>query len=231
MMLTIDRKAFIDILSEGNDRIGGAMLPPPEGIWGLSAEQLADLPGYGGDIEKNREEGRKIMRELGYGPDKPLEVKVATRNLPLYRDPAVILIDHLKQVYIEGELDVVETSLWYAQMTRKDFTVAMNVSGIGIDDPDMCSTRTMPAAPSATTPTIAIGTAGEVRRAVGDAGPGRAQEAGVGDRPRAAAGRGPAGHLPHPGRIPAGRPIVKGITLAQNSQYNHWRLEDAWLDK
>jgi peptide/nickel transport system substrate-binding protein len=26
-------------------------------------------------------------------------------------------------------------------------------------------------------------------------------------------------------------PHVKGITLHQNSQYNHWRLEDAWLDK
>jgi len=26
-------------------------------------------------------------------------------------------------------------------------------------------------------------------------------------------------------------PHVKGIKLHQNSQYNHWRLEDAWLDK
>ena len=26
-------------------------------------------------------------------------------------------------------------------------------------------------------------------------------------------------------------PYVKGITLAENSQYNHWRFEDAWLDK
>lgn len=26
-------------------------------------------------------------------------------------------------------------------------------------------------------------------------------------------------------------PYVKGITLAQNAIYNHWRMEDAWLDK
>jgi len=26
-------------------------------------------------------------------------------------------------------------------------------------------------------------------------------------------------------------PWVKGLALASNSQYNHWRLEDAWLDK
>jgi hypothetical protein len=30
---------------------------------------------------------------------------VTTRNLPFYRDPAVLLIDQLKQVYIDGELE------------------------------------------------------------------------------------------------------------------------------
>jgi hypothetical protein len=35
-------------------------------------------------------------RLLGYRPDKRLAVTVSTRNLPPYRDPAVILIDQLK---------------------------------------------------------------------------------------------------------------------------------------
>jgi peptide/nickel transport system substrate-binding protein len=26
-------------------------------------------------------------------------------------------------------------------------------------------------------------------------------------------------------------PYVRGLTLAANSQYNHWRFEDVWLDK
>ena len=26
-------------------------------------------------------------------------------------------------------------------------------------------------------------------------------------------------------------PYVKGLTIAENSQYNHWRMEDVWLDK
>jgi Bacterial extracellular solute-binding proteins, family 5 Middle/Pentapeptide repeats (8 copies) len=33
MALSLDRKAFIDILREGQGDIGGAMLPPPEGVW------------------------------------------------------------------------------------------------------------------------------------------------------------------------------------------------------
>jgi peptide/nickel transport system substrate-binding protein len=44
------------------------------------------------------------MQGLGYAANKPLKLKVATRNIPLYRDPAVILVDQLKKIYVEGEL-------------------------------------------------------------------------------------------------------------------------------
>src|SRR5437764_14723034 len=63
MQLTIDRKSFIDILSEGQGDISGAMLPPPGGLWGLPPEILATLPGYGADIAKNRDEARKLMEK------------------------------------------------------------------------------------------------------------------------------------------------------------------------
>ena len=86
--------------------------------------------------QKNRAEARKIMEKLGYGPDKRLEVKVSTRNVASYRDPAVILIDQLKEIYIDGELDTVETANWHAKVTRKDYTVALNATGSGVDDPD-----------------------------------------------------------------------------------------------
>ena len=41
--------------------------------------------------------GGFIMQKLGYGPDKPLNIKVTTRDWFVYRDPAVLLIDQLKQ--------------------------------------------------------------------------------------------------------------------------------------
>ena len=63
------------------------------------------------------------MEKLGYGPDKRLAIKVSTRNIPAYRDPAVILIDQLKEIYIDGELDTIETANWHAKVTRKDYTV------------------------------------------------------------------------------------------------------------
>ena len=136
MALALDRKAFVDILSEGKDDIGGSMLPPPAGVWGMPPEMLKTIPGYGPDIQANRAQARKLMEKLGYGPDKRLSIKVSTRNINVYRDPAVILIDQLKDIYIDGELEVVETSNWHSKVTRKDYAVGLNLTGSSVDDPD-----------------------------------------------------------------------------------------------
>ena len=137
MALALDRKAFIDILSGGKADISGVMLPPPEGVWGMPPEVMQTLPGYGADVEKSRAEARKIMEGLGYSEAKPLKVKVSTRNIAIYRDPAVILIDQLKKIHIDGELEVVDTSIWHAKVTRGDYSVGLNLTGVGVDDPDV----------------------------------------------------------------------------------------------
>ena len=136
MALTVDRHAFIDTLTQGKGDIGGAMLPPPEGIWGMPPEMAKQLPGYDPDVEKNRAEARKLMEKNGYGPNKRLALKVSTRNIPPYRDPAVILIDQLKQIYIDAELEPVDSPAWFPKVARKDFTIGLNLTGYGIDDPD-----------------------------------------------------------------------------------------------
>ena len=68
VVLALDRRPFIDILSEGQGEIGGIMLPPPEGVWGMPPEVLQTLSGYATDVQKNRQEARTIMEGLGYGP-------------------------------------------------------------------------------------------------------------------------------------------------------------------
>jgi len=84
--LAIDRKAFVDILTEGQGKIGGAMLPPPEGLWGMPPEMLQTLPGFGPDVAKNRAEAREIMKKLGLWPGQKARVKVSARNVPSFRD-------------------------------------------------------------------------------------------------------------------------------------------------
>lgn len=136
LALTLDRQAFIDILTEGKGAIGGSMQPPPEGVWGMPDSMLADLPGYGPDPEANRAEARKIMASLGYGPDKRLKLKVSARNIPAHRDPGILLVDSLKHIYIDAELEPVDTASWFPKIARKDYAIGPNITCGAVDDPD-----------------------------------------------------------------------------------------------
>ena len=229
--LSIDHQAYVDILSEGRFGLGGAMLIPPAGAWGTTAEQLAEagVEGWAGTVEQRREEARRLMRQAGHGPDNPLRVKVSTRDIPTYRDPAVIMIDQLKAIHIEGELQTLDTAIWYTTLQRGAWTIAMNQNGAAIDDPDVIlfenyvcggdrnyprycnqelqrrfeeqSATTDPEARRRLVREIDIQLQRDVARPI----------------------------LYHSGGATCRWPHVRGISLARNSIYNHWRLEEAWL--
>ena len=133
--LAIDRDAVIKSIHRGRAFKGGAMMPPPWGVWGIPAKELQSAPGYG-EVEKNREDARSLMKELGYSKEKPLKVKLSTRSISIYVDTAVLVIDHLKHVYIDATLDQVETGNWHAKVAKRDYQIALNLTGVGIDDPD-----------------------------------------------------------------------------------------------
>jgi len=182
-------------------------------------------------VDKNRVEARKIMESLGYGPDKRVSVKVAARNIPFYRDPAVILIDQLKQIYIEGELDPIETANWFSKVARKDYQIGTNLTASGVDDPDQQFYENY--------------ACGSERNYTGYCNP-ELQK--LFDRQSAEADQEKRKRLvweidkklqedvarpiiDHRRGGTCWQPEVKGITLMVNSQINGWRFEDVWLDK
>jgi peptide/nickel transport system substrate-binding protein len=222
MAFSLDRKAFIEIQSQGTNKAGGIMLPPPEGRWGMPKEILETIPGYGPDVDRNRVEGRKIMEGLGYTADKPLRIKLATRNIPSYRDPAVILIDHLKQVHIAAELEPLETAIWYNRLTKRDFNVALNVQGVGIDDPDVVLYETF-AEKSDRNYTNYRNP--EIEKLFDE----QSQTADYEDRRLQLDVARPV--IAHDWGGTCWQPYVKGLNLAVNTIYNHWRFEDVWLDR
>jgi len=229
--LSLDREAFIDIISDGQGDIGGVMQPLPEGLWGMPPDVMTTLPGYDPDVRKNRSEAREIMGKLGYRPDKRLALKVSTRNIPPYRDPAVLLTDQLKEVFIDGELDIVETASWFPKVMRKDYKIGLNLTGGGVDDPDQQFYENY--------------ACGAPRNYTGYCNPEleklfdrQSTEADEGKRKklvweieRKLAEDGARPIIFYNRFAYCWQPQVKGWTMMVNSIINNWRMEDVWLDK
>jgi len=133
--LAMDRRAFVSSVLQGGAATGASMLPKPYGFWGLAERDLARLPGYGSAAE-NKTAARKLLTEAGYGPQKPLRVEMATRAIPTYMDFASFVVAELKQVGIEAALKQVETAQWHPMVTRREYQLGANVTGLGVDDPD-----------------------------------------------------------------------------------------------
>jgi peptide/nickel transport system substrate-binding protein len=231
LALALDRKAFIDIITQGQGDIGATMLPPPEGVWGMPAEILQTLPGYGLDVAKNRAEARKIMEKLGYGPNKRLAVTVSTRNIPPYRDPAAVLLGQLHEIYMDPELEPVDTTQWYPRLLRKDFTVGLNVTETGVDDPDqqfyenyVCgSERNYTGYCNREVDKL-------VDRQSMETDPEKRKKL-VWEIERKLVEDGARPVIFYPRGGTCRKPEVKGLTIMVNSIYNGWRMEDVWLDR
>ena len=231
MALALDRRAFIDILAQGAGDIGGAMQPAPDGVWGLPAAMLADVPGYGADVAASRAQARAIMRRLGYGPDKMISYKMSTRNLAVYRDPATILIDQLKGIYLDGELELTETATWVPKLIKRDFQVGLSVLGSGVDDPDVVFFQNH--------------VCGSARNYTGHCNPELDRRVELQSRePDQGKRRQMVWEIDLMLQQDLARPIlyhrkggtcwhpwVRGLTMMVNSQYNGWRMEEAWLDR
>ena len=216
MALALDRKAFIDILSRraGRDR-RRACSRRRTGYGACRRSMLQDAAGLRPRCRRRTApRPAQIMEKLGYGPDKRLAIKVSTRDLPPYRDPAVILIDQLKEIYIDGELEIDRHRRnWFPEdhaqgLHRRRSTCRRQRA----DDPDQSSREYSTAAARACNYNGYCNP--EVDKLIDQQSmrgrPGKAQAAGLGDRAQAGRGRRPAGHLLSTAAGPAGSPRSRG---------------------
>jgi peptide/nickel transport system substrate-binding protein len=231
MAQALDRQGMIDILSAGKASIAGAMMPLPEGGWGMPKEMVMALPGYGGDQAARQAEARSIMESLGYGPNKRLKVKVSTRDFQSFKDPAVLLVDQLNRIYFDAELEIIESAVWYGRITRGDYAVGLNLTGSGVDDPDV---------------TLVEGYACNSDRnytkycnpQVEKMLETQSQEADLAKRKhivwqieKILAEDVARPIILHNRGATCWHPHLKGHVLHENAIYNNWRFESVWLDK
>jgi peptide/nickel transport system substrate-binding protein len=229
--LVLDRKGFIDTLTHGKGDIGGALLAPPEGIWGMPAELQQQLPGYFPDVAKNRAEAKKLAEKSGYGPNNRLKITLSTRNIPPYRDPAVLLIDQLKEIYIDAELELIETANWYPKLVRKDYVIGLNLTGNGMDDPDQTFYENYTCGAQANPDGYCNAEIDKLIDAQSTEGDQEKRKRMVWDIERRLAEDVARPVIYHNRSGSCWQPYVKNYRLMLNSIYNGNRMEDVWLDK
>ena len=155
---------------------------------------------------------------------------MSARDLPYLRDPAVILIDQMKEVYIDGELETIDTTNWFPRVMRKDYIVGITGAPSG-PDPDQILR-------------LLYGCGGELNyngycspevdqlidRQSSEADPEKRKQL-VWQIERKLAEDVARPIIFYDRRATCWRPHVKGLTLLVNSLFNGWRMEDVSLGK
>jgi len=160
-----------------------------------------------------------------------MKLQVSTRNIATFRDPAVILLDQLKQIYIDADLDAVDTTQWYPKVRRRDYSIGLNLTGNGIDDPDQAFYENYACGSENNYYGYCNPKMDELfeRQSMEDDQEKRKQL--VWDIERRLAEDVARPVLFHNRSGTCWRPYVKGYVPMVNSIYNGLRMEDVWLDK
>jgi peptide/nickel transport system substrate-binding protein len=135
LSLAIDRHAYAKVVHQGEAVVGAAMSPRPYGMWGLLDRDLAALPGYGKPAD-DKAQARRRLAAAGFTAASPLRVEILTRALAIYLDFAAFVVGELKAVGVEPTLRQIESAQWFPLLTRREYQIGVNVTGLGLDDPD-----------------------------------------------------------------------------------------------
>jgi len=228
--LAIDRHEFLTVIAGGQGAIGGQMLPAPFGVWGLPPEEIATVPGFGPNPEADREAARKLMREAGYGPDRPLRFPLITRNVGIFRSVSVLLMDQMRKIGIESEMKLVETAQWDIVQAQGDWPIVVTSYGGAADDPDVvlydgfacdsngnfshyCTTEMQARIEAQSAELDPMKRARMVR-----------------DIDRTLMEENVRPVLIHNAHCVCQHAHVKDFVSSGNGLYNNWRMEDVWLD-
>ena len=230
-MLGLDRQAFIDILSHGKSDISGVMMAHPEGLWGMPKEVLEKLPGYGGTLAERQTEARKLMESAGYGPSNRLKVKVSTRDFTTYKEPAVLLVDQLNKLNFDAELEIIDSSQWFGRAGRQDYSIAFNLSGVAIDDPDVTITENFACKSENNFSKYCNPDVDKMLVAQSSERDPEKRKLMVWEIERVLAEEIARPIIAHGKAAQCWQPVVKDYVRQENSIYNHWRLEQVWLER
>jgi peptide/nickel transport system substrate-binding protein len=132
LSLAVDRWTASDALSKITivKPVGGPLLPGSP--LALSAQELAQLPGYGRDSEKSRAEARRLLAEAGA---QDLKFKLINRNVNHPFTPVgVYMVDQFRRVGVTAEHAQLDVSQQKAAIANGEYQVAIDAFCGDTDD-------------------------------------------------------------------------------------------------
>jgi len=114
--------------------VGGVQVPGTP--FATPQAELEKLAGYGRDVEKNRAEARKLLREAGVPDGYSFSFK--NRGLPQPYEPVGIwLIDQWRRIGLNAKHDFQEAAQWDADRRSGNFDVVMDTQCSYAVEPDL----------------------------------------------------------------------------------------------
>jgi peptide/nickel transport system substrate-binding protein len=130
--MAIDRKEAVQVMTDGAGEVSGMMLSA--GPWALPEAELRKLPGYAPDKNAERAQARKLLAEAGFPGG--FKATMIVRRGQQFESAAILLKDHLGQVGIDVNLQILETASYYERLAKRDFEVYGGSYSTAVDDPD-----------------------------------------------------------------------------------------------
>lgn len=113
--------------------VGGVLRPGYE--LAATESELGNIPGFGKDIKKSREEAKKLLKEAGVSD---LKFKLLNRNVPMpYTPVGVFLIDQWRQIGLNVEHEQLETKLYQAALSSGNYEAGLDFNCDYMDDPNI----------------------------------------------------------------------------------------------
>ena len=133
LSMAIDRWGGSEALSKISilKFVGGVMRPGYS--MSLPEAELVKLPGFSKDINKSREDAKKMLEAAGA---KDLKFKLLNRNIAEpYTPGGIYSIDQWRRIGVTAEHEQLETKLYQDRVAKGDFDVAVEFQADFMDDP------------------------------------------------------------------------------------------------
>jgi peptide/nickel transport system substrate-binding protein len=96
--------------------VGGLLMP--SGKWSASEAEMVKWPGYGKNIEANRAEARRLLKEAGA---ENLSLTLTNRNIAPFVASGIYVIDQWRHIGVKAQHKQLETAAWFATRASGDF--------------------------------------------------------------------------------------------------------------